>query len=94
MSVVHEFIHEIVITVLIGIAGSVAMWPIRKVTKAYADLTGKLDGVAKELEVQRTNHLTHIEASNEKQVEILKEVSQTLTEIHLDQAHLLGRLGN
>ena len=92
LPIVHEFIHEIVVAGLLGIAGSAAMWPIKRVTKAYASFTGKLDGLSKELETQRTNHLTHIEASSEKQVEVLTKVASTLDAMHYDQARLLGRL--
>lgn len=90
--VLHEFIHEIVVSAILAIAGSVAMWPIKRIQKAYVETIGKLETVHAELVSQRTNHLTHIEASNEKQVEILGKVADTLGAIHLDQSRLLGRL--
>jgi hypothetical protein len=90
--VVHEFIHEIVVTVLIGIAGSVAMWPIKRLRSTYVETMGKLEIIHQELTQQRTNHLSHIEASNEKQVEILSRVASTLDSMHLDQRELLGRI--
>lgn len=90
---VAQFYHELVFTIIISVLGVVAMWPIKKVTKAYTDLTGRLDVMSKELEVQRTNHLSHIEASNDKQVEILEKVSDTLQAMHTDQRILLDRIG-
>lgn len=92
MTVIHEFIHEIVVTMLIGVIGSVAMWPIKRITRAYEETMVKLEVVHQELVQQRTNHLSHIEMSNEKQVEILGKVASTLEAMHLDQRELLGRV--
>lgn len=91
-SLIHEFAHELVLTALMGLAGSVAMYPIKKIMGAYKTTVDKLETVHQELVQQRTNHLTHIESSNEKQVEILSRVATTLEAMHLDQRTLLGRL--
>jgi hypothetical protein len=89
---ITQFEHELIFTALIAILGAVAMWPIKLVKKSYEDAMEKLEEVHSELVAQRTNHLSHIEASNEKQVELLGKVAETLEAIHLDQARLLGKL--
>jgi DNA anti-recombination protein RmuC len=86
--VFKEGIHEIVIAVAIG----VLMWPVKKVKKAYEDATESIEVLRSELVNQRENHLTHIEAANEKQVEILSKMSDVLTDVRLDLRETLGRL--
>lgn len=86
------FRHELVVTVLVSAFIGGAMWPVRKIKAAYKETQEALQGISKELSEQRSNHLTHIEVSNERQVEILKEVASTLKDMHLDQRTLLGRL--
>ena len=86
------FRHELVSAVLVSaFLGAIAM-PFKRIIKAYTEVVGKLDAVHTELTAQRVNHLTHIEVSNEKQVEILEKVAGTLEAMHLDQRTLLGRL--
>jgi hypothetical protein len=90
--VIHDFVHEIVVSAILAIAGSVAMWPIKKVQKAYKEVTEKLEAVHTELTEQRINCLSNLSRQGDIQIEVLKEVSGTLKEMHLDQRTLLGRL--
>jgi hypothetical protein len=55
-------------------------------------VVGKLDAVHTELTAQRVNHLTHIEVSNEKQVELLGKMTDVLTDVRLDLRETLGKL--
>lgn len=91
-----QILHEGEVAVVLSVGGWMILFPIRtlieKVKKPLAEVTGKLDEVQDELTTQRTNHLSHIEKSNDRQVEILREVSATLKEMHLDQRTMLGRL--
>ena len=86
------FRHELVSAVLVSAFLGVIAMPFKRIIKAYTEVVGKLDAVHTELTAQRVNHLTHIEVSNEKQVEILEKVAGTLEAMHLDQRTLLGRL--
>lgn len=66
--------------------------PFRKVMAAYREVKGKLENIDKELVVQRTDHLAHIQTSNDKQVELLGKVSDILVDVRLDLRETLGRL--
>ena len=90
--IVEKFIHEIIFTALISGAGALFMWPLNAVKKEWKSAVEKIDGLQSELTVQRTNHLSHIEASNDAQVQLLKETVKVLNDMHLDQRLLLGRL--
>jgi hypothetical protein len=90
--VVHEFVHEIVITVIIAVGGSALMWPFKAVKREFADAKAALGAVQAELASQRTNCLASLTRQGDVQIEVLKEVSGTLKEMHLDQRTLLGRL--
>jgi len=92
LNLFSAFRHELVSTVLVSALLGVAMWPVKKVRKAYGEFTSKLDAISSELTEQRSNHLAHIQASNDKQVEILSKVAGILDAIHLDQRELFGRL--
>ena len=92
MPILHTFIHEIVVSAILAIAGSAAMWPIRKVQKAYKEATEKLEAVHTELTEQRTNCLATVSHQGNAQIELLSKVASTLEAMHLDQRELLGRL--
>ena len=86
------FRHELVSAVLVSaFLGMIAM-PFKRIIKAYTEVVGKLDAVHTELTAQRVNHLTHIEVSNEKQVELLGKMTDVLTDVRLDLRETLGKL--
>lgn len=76
-----EFIHEFII----GGAIAALMYPFRKLKKAWEEATAKLDTVHKELILQRTNCLSTIQNSNQRQVELLGKAVDVLDEMRLDQ---------
>jgi len=90
--VLQYYAHELVSGAILSILGAAAMYPIKLIRKAYKEVTENLEAVQKELTVQRENCLTTLQRQGDSQIELLKEVSSTLKEIHLDQSRLLGRL--
>jgi hypothetical protein len=79
-------------TAIVGIL----VFPIRTFFKNVRDewrsATQKLAGVEKELNIQRTNCLTTLQQQGDRQVELLEKVSNTLSEMHLDQRESLAYL--
>jgi hypothetical protein len=90
--ILHDYVHEIIVSAILAIAGSAAMWPVRKISKAYEEAIEKLDAVHTELTTQRENCLSSLQRQGDVQIEVLKEVSSTLKDMHLDQRTLLGKL--
>ena len=86
------FRHELVSAVLVSAFLGVIAMPFKRIIKAYTEVVGKLDAVHTELTAQRVNHLTHIEVSNEKQVELLGKMTDVLTDMRLDLRETLGKL--
>ena len=86
------FRHELVLAVLVSAFLGVIAMPFKRIIKAYTEVVGKLDAVHTELTAQRVNHLTHIEVSNEKQVELLGKMTDVLTDVRLDLRETLGKL--
>ena len=86
------FRHELVSAVLVSAFLGVIAMPFKRIIKAYTEVVGKLDAVHTELTAQRVNHLTHIEVSNEKQVELLGKMTDVLTDVRLDLRETLGKL--
>jgi hypothetical protein len=86
------FKHELVSAVLVSAFLGVIAMPFKRIIKAYTEVVGKLDAVHTELTAQRINHLTHIEVSNEKQVELLGKMTDVLTDVRLDLRETLGKL--
>ena len=86
------FRHELVSAVLVSSFLGVIAMPFKRIIKAYTEVVGKLDAVHTELTAQRVNHLTHIEVSNEKQVELLGKMTDVLTDVRLDLRETLGKL--
>jgi len=86
------FKHEVVSTVLVSIFIGAVTMPFRKVMAAYRETKEKLDSISKELTDQRTNHLSHIETANDKQVELLGKMTDVLTDVRLDLRETLGKL--
>jgi len=86
------FKHEVVSTILVSIVIGAVTMPFRKVMAAYRETKEKLDSISKELTDQRTNHLSHIETANDKQVELLGKMTDVLTDVRLDLRETLGKL--
>ena len=86
------FRHELVSAVLVSAFLGVIAMPFKRIIKAYTEVVGKLDAVHTVLTAQRVNHLTHIEVSNEKQVELLGKMTDVLTDVRLDLRETLGKL--
>jgi hypothetical protein len=86
------FRHELVSAVLVSAFLGIIAMPFKRIIKAYTEVVGKLDAVHTELTAQRVNHLTHIEVSNEKQVELLGKMTDVLTDVRLDLRETLGKL--
>ena len=86
------FRHELVSAVLVSAFLGVIAMPFKRIIKAYTKVVGKLDAVHTELTAQRVNHLTHIEVSNEKQVELLGKSVDVLSEIRTDMKITLEHL--
>jgi hypothetical protein len=90
MQFLGQFIHEGVIGILLTTFGGLAMWPVKKVSKAYKELMEAVNSTKAELVMQRENHLTHIEADGARQVELLGKACDTLEAIHLGQVEMSG----
>jgi hypothetical protein len=90
--VIHDFVHEIVVTVIIAVGGSALMYPFRKIKQEFAEAKEALSAVHKELVAQRTNCLSTIQTTGAEQVKLLEKAVDVLEAMHLDQRELLGRL--
>jgi len=77
---------------MLAIAGSVAMWPIRKVQNAYKEATAKLEAVHTELTTQRENCLSSLQRQGDKQIELLGKAVEVLGEMHTDSKLMLEHL--
>jgi len=91
-SLLTEFGHELIITVILTIGGTVLMWPFKRAKKMIEDAKASLDMVHSELVTQRSNCLATLQAQGERQIEVLEKMSTTLSDIHLDQKQTLGML--
>lgn len=91
-TLVGQFWHEIVITVMIAVLGAIAMYPVRKLKKAYTDLMQAVHSTKAELCLQRENCLTTLQQQGAEQVRVLAKVSDTLDGVRLDLAEQTGIL--
>jgi hypothetical protein len=92
VQIIGQFVHELVFTGIITIVGAIAMWPVKKMSKAYADLMEVAKSTHAELILQRSNCLTTLAHQGDSQITLLTKAVETLEAIHLDQARLLGKL--
>ena len=76
----------LVITGLLG----VIMWPFRKARKEWIELKKDQASIHAELVQQRTNCLSTLQMQGDRQIELLGEVSKTLTGMALSQAEMTG----
>lgn len=91
-SLVSQFGHEIVITVLVTVFLAIIVWPIKRAKKEWISLREQIGGVAQELSVQRNNCLKTIQEHSSNQVELQKKTNEILEEIKLDQRELVVRI--
>lgn len=68
------------------------MSPFKKMKEIFEGLKSSLDKVQTELVTQRSNCLTTLQTQGDTQIAVLKEVSKTLQDMHLDQKTTLGML--
>ena len=66
------------------------MWPVRKIRKEWTVLKVDQAAIHQELVKQRENCLTTLQAQGDRQIELLGEVSKTLTGMALSQAEMTG----
>lgn len=92
ISLLSQFKHEAVITVLVSAFLGAASWPFRTVKKEWSSLTNKLDAVHVELSTQRNNCLTTLQNQGNEQIELLGKVADTLGEMRLDNREMLTHL--
>jgi uncharacterized membrane-anchored protein YhcB (DUF1043 family) len=90
MPLLQQVVDKTVVSLLVAAIGGFLVWPFKVIKRKVEEFTTELKAVQTELVTQRTNHLSHIEASAEAQLKVLEKVSNTLTDIHLDQKETLG----
>jgi len=87
-------VHEVWVSGMAAIVTYVILFPIRSawqsVGERFKNAMDTLNAVHQELITQRTNCLATLQQEGEKQTEVLKEISNTLTDIHVDQSRTLG----
>jgi hypothetical protein len=75
--------------VITGLLGAF-MWPVRKIRKEWTVLKADQASIHAELVQQRTNCLSTLQTQGDRQIELLGEVSKTLTGMALSQAEMTG----
>ena len=72
--------------------GGIILWPFKVLKTKVEEFTKQMKNVQDELVTQRTNCLTTLQNQGEVQIKLLEKVSTTLTDMHLDQRTLMGKL--
>jgi hypothetical protein len=83
---------EVTVGLLVTILGAVLVWPFKVVKREWNAAKETLAETKAELELQRTNHLTHIEEYGKTQIELLGKVADTLDGVRLDLREQTGYL--
>jgi hypothetical protein len=92
LSVLSEFKHEVVITLMVtGFLAAVA-YPFRQAKAKWDAMTTKLDDVHKELTTQRSNCLATLQSQGTQQIEFLEKAVDALNDIKGDNREVLGYL--
>jgi hypothetical protein len=91
-SLLGQFKHEAVITILVSGFLTVVSYPLRRAKKEWFALVNKLDGVHNELTVQRSNCLATLQHQGTAQIELLSKAVETLTDIRLDNREMMTHL--
>lgn len=68
------------------------MWPVKKAKRIWTENQEKLDKIASELAVQRTNCLTTLQDQGERQIALLTKAVDALDGIRVTQAEMSGYL--
>ena len=84
-----KVVSDLAIKVL---GGYIIVFPLRYAFTAIKERFAVLDAVKEELEKQRTNCLTTIQANGVEQLKVLEKISGTLENIHTSQAEMSGYL--
>ena len=92
LSLLGQFKHEVVITIMVSAFITAVSYPFRKAKEEWFALTSKLDGVRNELEHQRSNCLTTLQSQGNKQIEVLEKAVEALSDIKLDNREVLTYL--
>ena len=89
-----QVVHEAEIAGALTVGGWILMFPVRtlidKAKVFFAGFDARLRSIEVELNTQRTNCLTTLQAQGAEQVTVLNAISQTLTDMHLDQKEMAG----
>jgi hypothetical protein len=85
-----QYVYKAAASAVVGVIMAIVLWPFRKIKKEWAVLKTEQASIHTELVKQRENHLTHIEEYGKRQIELLGEVSKTLTSMALSQAEQTG----
>lgn len=93
-NLISEVLIGSIVTIFLGVGGYILLFPLRtgynKVKAEWFRATAVLDGLNKELTVQRTNCLATLQVSNQRQVELLEKTVDVLGDIHLGQVEMSG----
>jgi len=92
MHFIFQFWQGLVLTALVSLLGGLLMNPVKKISKAYAELMEVAKSTHSELTLQRNNCLMTLQNQGDSQITLLTKAVETLEAIHLDQARLLGKL--
>ena len=91
-SVLGEFKHEVVITLMVtGFLAAVTA-PFRQAKAKWDAMTTKLDAVHVELTTQRSNCLTTLQSQGTDQIELLTKAVNVLGDIRLDNREMITHL--
>jgi hypothetical protein len=95
-NLILQAVHEAEVGVALTVGGWILMFPVRtlldKARVFFAGFDLRLKSIETELSVQRTNCLATLQSQGAEQVVVLKEVSQTLKDMHLEQREMSGFL--
>lgn len=83
---------QIITKLVYAAIGGILLWPFRYFKKKIEEFTAALKDLQNELTVQRTNCLTTLQDQGERQVELLKDVSESLKDMSQSQAEINGWL--
>ena len=89
-NVLLKYIHAVSWAGAVAVGGYVVMFPMRYIVNMVKERFKVLDDVREELETQRTNCLTTIQANGVDQLNMLERMADTLDKIHTSQSELTG----
>jgi hypothetical protein len=92
LSLLGEFKHEVVITMMVTAFLAAVSYPVRKLKEEWYAFSQKLEDVRTELEVQRSNCLTTLQSQGTEQVKLLTKTVEVLGEIRMDNREMITHL--